>query len=174
MRKFTVQDLKENDKLYATFHTNMGDMMVELYWDKVPKTVQNFIDLAQGKDDKKPLYSGTIFHRVIPGFMIQGGDPQGTGIGGPGYKFADEFHPSLRHNAAGILSMANSGPNTNGSQFFITEIPTPHLDNRHSVFGKVIENIELVKQIANVKRDARDKPLHDVVLESVSITNTLV
>lgn len=143
----------------------MGDMTLELYADKAPKTVENFVKLAE-----KGFYNGTIFHRVIPEFMIQGGDPEGTGRGGPGYKFSDEFHPDLRHNAPGVLSMANAGPNTNGSQFFITEIPTPFLDNRHAVFGKVTQNVELVSQIARVKRDRNDRPLHDVVLEEVVIS----
>src|SRR5512147_2549650 len=130
--------------LIATFKTSMGDIVVRLFEDKAPKTVENFVGLATGTKEwtdpktggkvKRPLYNGTLFHRVIPGFMIQGGDPLGSGTGGPGYRFADEFSPDLRHNKAGILSMANSGPNTNGSQFFITLAPTPHLDNRHSVF----------------------------------------
>ncbi len=152
-------------KYTATFKTNMGTMTAELFGDKAPKTVENFVKLAQ-----KGFYNGTIFHRVIPEFMIQGGDPEGTGRGGPGYKFDDEFHPELRHNTPGILSMANAGPNTNGSQFFITEVPTPYLDNRHAVFGKITENLELVSQIARVKRDPRDRPLHDVVIESLEIS----
>ncbi|MEI6805858.1 MAG: peptidylprolyl isomerase [Myxococcaceae bacterium] len=157
--------MTKHKKHTATFKTNMGDMLVELYSDKVPKTVENFVKLAE-----KGFYNGTIFHRVIPDFMIQGGDPEGTGRGGPGYKFADEFHPELKHNAPGILSMANAGPNTNGSQFFITEIPTPFLDNRHAVFGKVIENLELVPKIARVKRDRQDRPLEDIVLLEVVIS----
>jgi peptidyl-prolyl cis-trans isomerase A (cyclophilin A) len=157
----------------------MGNMVAELYWDLVPNTVANFVELAQGKrawrDPKTgqtlmtPLYSGTIFHRVIPKFMIQGGDPQGTGRGGPGYRFADEFHPALRHNVPGILSMANAGKNTNGSQFFITEVPTPHLDNRHSVFGKLVKGIELVEKMARLPQNARNKPTQDIVLKQVSI-----
>jgi cyclophilin family peptidyl-prolyl cis-trans isomerase len=123
----------------ATFHTERGDFVVELFADRVPKTVNNFVFLA-----RDGFYDGVTFHRVIRGFMAQGGDPTGRGTGGPGYKFADEFHPALRHNAAGILSMANAGPNTNGSQFFITHGPTPHLDNKHSVFGKVIEGLDVV------------------------------
>lgn len=171
--------LNPGDKLYATFRTSMGDMVAELEWEKAPKTVENFVGLAEGTKEwtnprtreksKTPFYNGTVFHRVIPEFMIQGGDPLGTGIGGPGYNFADEFHPSLRHNAPGILSMANAGPHTNGSQFFITEVPTPFLDNRHSVFGKIIQNLELVGQIARVQRDSRDKPLQDVVIEQIII-----
>ena len=121
---------------------SMGVLKIKLHADKTPKTVQNFIDLS-----KSGFYDGVIFHRVIPGFMAQSGDPDGTGTGGPGYTFEDEFHPSLTHDSAGILSMANRGPNTNGSQFFITYAPTPHLDNAHSVFGKVVEGMELIEAI---------------------------
>ena len=120
----------------------LGVVKIKLHADKTPKTVQNFIDLS-----KSGFYDGVIFHRVIPGFMAQSGDPDGTGTGGPGYTFEDEFHPSLTHDSAGILSMANRGPNTNGSQFFITYAPTPHLDNAHSVFGKVVEGMELIEAI---------------------------
>jgi len=121
---------------------SMGVVKILLHADKTPKTVQNFIDLS-----KSGFYDGVIFHRVIPGFMAQSGDPDGTGTGGPGYTFEDEFHPSLTHDSAGILSMANRGPNTNGSQFFITYAPTPHLDNAHTVFGKVVEGMELIEAI---------------------------
>ena len=121
---------------------NMGKVKIELYPDKTPKTVQNFVDLSNSG-----FYDGVIFHRVIPGFMAQTGDPDGTGTGGPGYTFEDEFHPSLSHDSAGILSMANRGPDTNGSQFFITYGPTPHLDNMHSVFGKVVEGQDLIEAI---------------------------
>jgi len=121
---------------------NMGKVKIELYADKTPKTVQNFVDLSNSG-----FYDGIIFHRVIPGFMAQTGDPDGTGTGGPGYTFEDEFHPSLSHDSAGILSMANRGPDTNGSQFFITYGPTPHLDNMHSVFGKVVEGQDLIEAI---------------------------
>ncbi|MBL92159.1 MAG: peptidyl-prolyl cis-trans isomerase [Myxococcales bacterium] len=170
--------LKQGDKLLANFETSMGTITIEMYWELVPNTVANFVDLAKGEKEwrspttgqmvKKPLYDGTIFHRVIPNFMIQGGDPKGTGSGGPGFVFADEFHPTLRHNTPGILSMANRGPNTNGSQFFITEGPTPHLDRRHSVFGKVVSGLPLVGQIARVKTSSRNKPATDVVLKKVS------
>jgi peptidyl-prolyl cis-trans isomerase A (cyclophilin A) len=166
--------------LYATFKTNMGDIVVQLFDDKAPKTVANFVGLATGTKEwtdpktgekvKRPLYNGTIFHRVIPGFMIQGGDPLGNGTGGPGYRFEDEFSPELRHNKAGILSMANAGPNTNGSQFFITHQATPQLDGRHSVFGEVVKGQEVVVAIANVPRDARDRPTKDVVLKEIVIS----
>ncbi|TVQ95565.1 MAG: peptidylprolyl isomerase [Deltaproteobacteria bacterium] len=164
--------------LHVTFKTSLGSMTARLFEDKVPNTIDNFVGLATGAKDytdprtgqpgSGPYYDGTIFHRVIPNFMVQAGDPTGTGTGGPGYRFADEFHPELRHDRPGILSMANAGPNTNGSQFFITEVPTPHLDNRHSVFGVVVEGVELVSQITGVPRDPRDRPREDVVLESVT------
>ena len=166
--------------LYATFKTSMGDIVVQLFEDKAPKTVANFVGLASGTREwsdpktgekvKKPLYNGTIFHRVIPGFMIQGGDPLGSGMGGPGYRFEDEFHPDLRHTKGGVLSMANAGPNSNGSQFFITLAPTLHLDNKHSVFGEVVKGQEVLVAIGNAPRDARDRPIKDVVLKEVVIT----
>ncbi len=126
----------------ATFHTDKGDFVVELYADRAPKTVNNFVFLA-----REGFYNGVTFHRVIRDFMAQGGDPTGTGSGGPGYRFGDEFHPALRHDSPGILSMANAGPNTNGSQFFITHRATPHLDNKHSVFGKVVKGMDIVLAI---------------------------
>lgn len=173
--------LKAGDKLVAEFETNQGVIKAELFWELAPNTNSNFVDLATGKREwvhpltqeksSKPLYDNTIFHRVIKGFMIQGGDPAGSGMGGPGYKFKDEFHPSLRHNKKGILSMANSGPNSNGSQFFITEGPTPHLDNMHSVFGEVndTESLEVISKIASVPKGAHDKPLTDVVIKTIKI-----
>jgi len=166
--------------LYATLKTSMGDIVIQLHEDRAPKTVDNFVGLASGTKEwtdtktgekmKKPLYNGTIFHRVIPGFMIQGGDPLGNGMGGPGYRFADEFHPDLRHTKGGVLSMANAGPNTNGSQFFITLAPTLHLDGRHSVFGEVVKGQEVVVAIGNTPRDPRDRPLKEVVIKEIVIS----
>ena len=148
----------------AKFETSKGDFKIELFEDKAPITTKNFIDLVN-----KKFYDGLIFHRVIDGFMIQGGDPSGNGTGGPGYKIADEFHPDLKHDAPGILSMANAGPNTGGSQFFITLAPTPHLDKKHAVFGKVIAGLDVVKTIGKVKTGANDKPVEDVVIKKITI-----
>jgi peptidyl-prolyl cis-trans isomerase A (cyclophilin A) len=164
---------------YAQFKTTLGTFTVKLYDQEAPRTVENFVGLAEGTKEwmdprtnqkvSKPYYHGVIFHRVIDGFMIQGGDPLGQGIGGPGYTFADEFHPKLRHNKAGILSMANRGPNTNGGQFFITLGPTPHLDDRHSVFGEVVEGMDVVQKIGSTPTNDRDRPATDIVIESVKI-----
>ena len=174
----SAQEKKE--PLYATIKTSMGDIVLHLFDDKAPKTVANFVDLATGKKEwidpktgqrtNRPLYNGTIFHRVIPDFMIQGGDPLGNGTGGPGYRFEDEFNPELRHSKAGILSMANAGPNTNGSQFFITVKPTPWLDGRHTVFGEVVKGQEVVTAIVNTPRGPNDKPVKDVVIKEIVIT----
>ena len=173
--------LKESSlaELYARFVTSEGPFTVRLFDQEAPNTVANFVGLAEGtkewtdpRTNKKvtqPYYDGIVFHRIIDGFMIQGGDPLGQGIGGPGYKFADEFHPSLRHSKAGILSMANSGPNTNGGQFFITLGPTPHLDNRHSVFGEVVEGMEIVKKIGSAKTGRGDRPVKDIVIETITV-----
>ena len=149
---------------YAHFETSMGNFTIELFEQQTPNTVGNFVTLVE-----KKFYDGVIFHRVIDGFMIQGGDPTGTGRGGPGYQFADEFHPQLKHTSEGTLSMANAGPNTNGSQFFITLGPTPHLDNRHSVFGKVVEGMDVVRKIGKTPTKAGDRPATDVVMNSVRI-----
>ncbi|MGB7949177.1 MAG: peptidylprolyl isomerase [Candidatus Binatia bacterium] len=166
--------------VYATLKTSMGDIVIHLFEEKAPKTVSNFVDLASGTKEwtdpktgakvKRKLYNGTIFHRVIPGFMIQGGDPLGNGTGGPGYRFEDEFNSDLKHSKPGILSMANAGPNTNGSQFFIIQKATPWLDGKHSVFGEVVKGQNVVDAIVNVPRDFRDRPLKDVVLQEVIIS----
>ena len=147
--------------------TSKGTIEAELFAKEVPKTVENFVTLT-----KKGFYDGIIFHRVIPGFMVQTGDPTGTGRGGPGYKFEDEFSPSLRHDKAGILSMANSGPNTNGSQFFITDAPTPWLDGKHSVFGRVTKGLEIVSGIARAPRDSQDKPLSPIAMTKVTVLDS--
>ena len=164
---------------YAILETSQGNIVCRLFEKEAPQTVANFIGLAEGtkeftdpktgKKTKRPFFDGLAFHRVIPSFMIQGGCPLGTGTGGPGYKFADEFHPSLRHDRPGKLSMANSGPGTNGSQFFVTVAATPWLDNRHSIFGEVIEGQEIATKISEVPRDSSDRPRTPVVLEHVRI-----
>jgi peptidyl-prolyl cis-trans isomerase A (cyclophilin A) len=169
-----------SNDLTATLRTNQGTVVLRLFPDHAPKTVQNFVELAEGsrewtdpttgKASTGKLYDGTVFHRVIPRFMIQGGDPLGTGTGGPGYKFADEFHPDLSFNRPFLLAMANAGPGTNGSQFFITTAPTPHLNGRHTIFGEVIEGSEIVQDISNVKTGRNDRPVQDVVIESVEIS----
>ena len=147
----------------ATITTNKGTFAIELFEDRAPITTGNFADLAG-----KGFYDGLVFHRVIAGFMIQGGDPKGTGTGGPGYQIRDEFHSELRHDAEGVLSMANAGPNTGGSQFFITLAATPWLDGRHAVFGKVTSGMDVVRGIGAVQTDARDRPVEPVVLERVT------
>ena len=150
---------------YARFETSMGNFTVELFDQQAPNTVANFIKLTE-----KNFYDGVIFHRVIDRFMIQGGDPTGTGRGGPGYTFADEIHPQLKHNSEGILSMANAGPNTNGSQFFITLAPTPQLDGHHTVFGKVSEGMDVLRNIGTTKTSKPgDRPVVDVVMNKVTI-----
>ncbi len=165
--------------MFATITTNHGEIRCELYADQVPNTVANFVGLAtaqktyldpqSGQPMRSNFYDGLTFHRIIPNFMIQGGDPVGNGTGGPGYRFEDEFQPTLRHDRPGILSMANAGPGTNGSQFFITEVPTPHLDNRHSVFG-ACGPVETILAIARVPTGAGNRPLQPVVMESVRIS----
>ncbi|WP_128476332.1 peptidylprolyl isomerase [Halorussus pelagicus] len=178
------------DDLTATLYTTHGDIEVRLFDERAPKTVENFVNLAThdpaANDDPAPetptwkdpesgevrgdaLYNDVPFHRIIEDFMIQGGDPTGTGRGGPGYEFEDEFHDELRHDGAGVLSMANSGPDTNGSQFFITLEAQPHLDDRHAVFGEVIDGMDVVEEIGDVSTDRNDSPNEDVTLERVEI-----
>ena len=165
--------------LTATLNTNQGAIKVQLFPDQAPKTVRNFVELAEGArkwtdprtgaETSDKLYDGTIFHRVIADFMIQGGDPLGTGTGGPGYKFGDEIHHDLAFTRPYLLAMANAGPGTNGSQFFITVVPTPWLNGKHTIFGEVIEGADIVQGISQAKTDRRDRPAQDVVLESVVI-----
>jgi len=163
------------DGLYAKMTTNHGAMTIKLYEEQAPMTVANFVGLAEGTKENKakakgvPYYDGIVFHRVIKDFMIQGGDPDGIGTGGPGYDFEDEFDETLTHDGKGVLSMANAGPGTNGSQFFITEVATPWLDGRHTVFGKVIEGLEVIDSIANVEKTRDDKPVVPVLIEKVEI-----
>jgi peptidyl-prolyl cis-trans isomerase A (cyclophilin A) len=171
---------REATMTLAHFTTSEGNFTVRLFDTETPKTVANFVALAEGtrewtdprtrRNEKKPLYNGTIFHRVIDSFMIQGGDPLGNGTGGPGYKFADEFHPKLRHDKPGVLSMANSGANTNGSQFFITLVPTPWLDNKHSVFGEIVEGMDVVQKIGSTPTSKPgDRPIKPITIEAITI-----
>jgi cyclophilin family peptidyl-prolyl cis-trans isomerase len=163
---------EEVNGLSAVFKTTLGEFEIELYHKDAPETVWNFVNLAEGRqktNKEGPFYNGIIFHRVIRGFMIQGGDPEGSGRGGPGYRFEDEFRPNLKHSSEGILSMANAGPGTNGSQFFITLGPTPHLDNRHTVFGKVTKGMDIVKKIGDTPTGAMDRPRTDVVINELVI-----
>lgn len=165
--------------LTATLQTTHGDIEINLFDERAPRTVENFVGLATGEREwehpetgetvDEPLYEDVLFHRIIDDFMIQTGDPTGTGRGGPGYTFDDEFHPELRHDSAGTVSMANRGPNTNGSQFFITLGPQPHLDDKHAVFGEVIDGMDVVEEIANVETDRSDKPKTPVKIESVDV-----
>jgi peptidyl-prolyl cis-trans isomerase A (cyclophilin A) len=165
--------------LTATLNTSQGPIKVRLFPDQAPKTVRNFVELAEGSrkwtdprsgaQTSDPLYNGTIFHRVIPDFMVQGGDPLGTGTGGPGYKFGDEIHPDLAFDRPFLLAMANAGPGTNGSQFFITVVPTPWLTGKHTIFGEVVEGADIVQAITQTATDRRDRPTQDIVLESVVI-----
>jgi peptidyl-prolyl cis-trans isomerase A (cyclophilin A) len=167
------------EDLTATLRTTMGTIVLRLFPDRAPKTVQNFVGLAEGtiewtdprtgRRTSDPLYNGTIFHRVIDKFMLQGGDPLGNGRGGPGYEFEDEVHADLRFDRPHLLAMANAGPGTNGSQFFITVVPTPHLNGRHTIFGEVIEGADVVDAIAKTETDRSDRPVKDVVVESVTI-----
>lgn len=160
---------KPNEQMIATIKTSLGDIRIQLFPDKAPKTVANFVGLADGTKTGKPFYNGTIFHRIIKDFMIQGGDPLGNGTGGPGYQFTDEFDSSLSFDEPGILAMANSGPNTNGSQFFITTVPTSWLNGKHTIFGKVTAGMETVTKIENTKTGANDKPVTPVTIQSIEI-----
>lgn len=175
----SVQSAWAKDKT-AVIETSLGSITVKLFSDKAPKTVQNFVQLATGKKEwkdpssgkamkNKPLYDGTIFHRVIPKFMIQGGDPLGMGFGGPGYQFEDEVKPTDQFDHPGILAMANSGPNTNGSQFFITVENTPWLNGRHTIFGEVVKGMDVVKKISEAPRDAQDKPLTPIQIKKIKV-----
>src|SRR5499427_1253741 len=167
------------ETLTATLSTTQGSVTVRLFPDHAPKTVRNFVELAEGGREwtdpqtrartKDKLYDGTIFHRVIAGFMIQGGDPLGTGTGGPGYEFADEIHPDLQFDRPYLLAMANAGPGTNGSQFFITTVPTPHLNGKHTIFGEVVQGADVVDLISRVKTGSQDRPVEDVTVDSVTI-----
>jgi len=176
----TIEPLAHKGRVFADLVTNHGTIAIELFNDKAPRTVANFVGLAEGKidwlnpwtkkkEEGKPYYNGLTFHRVIPGFMIQGGCPEGSGRGGPGYNHADEFHPGARHDGPGVLSMANAGPNTNGSQFFITCDATPHLDMKHTVFGKVTSGLDIVYKIAAQPRDRSDKPNQACKIDTVTI-----
>jgi peptidyl-prolyl cis-trans isomerase A (cyclophilin A) len=165
----------------ATFHTNRGSFTVRLIPDHAPKTIENFVGLATGSkrwtdprdgaEKQEPLYPGTIFHRVISGFMVQGGDPTGTGRGGPGYEFEDEVSGGPSFDRPGLLAMANAGPDTNGSQFFVTVAPTPWLDGRHTIFGEVTEGYDVIEAIAGVATGAQDRPVDDVVIDRIEITD---
>jgi len=178
----TVRVTTDISTATATLHTNRGDIKIALFGNHAPKTVANFVGLAQGTKEystqnasggsEGPFYDGSIFHRVIRGFMIQGGDPTGTGRGGPGYRFADEFHPELQFNRPYLLAMANAGPGTNGSQFFITAGPTPHLNRKHTIFGEVVdaESQQVVDAIEKTTTDGMDRPDDDVVIESITIS----
>jgi peptidyl-prolyl cis-trans isomerase A (cyclophilin A) len=167
------------DELIATLRTTLGSVVIRLFPRQAPQTVENFVGLAEGtkqwtdpqsgRKSATPLYNGTIFHRVIDGFMIQGGDPLGTGTGGPGYNFGDEFDPSLRFDRPYLLAMANAGPGTNGSQFFVTVSPQPHLNDRHTIFGEVIDGRDVVDRISAAETDRRDRPVKEIVIDSVTI-----
>ena len=178
---WTARALAGKD-IYATIKTSQGDIVAKLYSKDAPKTVSNFVGLASGEKEwthpgthatlKAPLYRGTIFHRVIDGFMVQAGDPLGTGTGDPGYRFEDEFASGKKFDKVGLLAMANAGPNTNGSQFFITTSTPHYLDNRHTIFGEVVKGYDVVEKISRVERDGSDKPKVDVVLTDVTLSDS--
>lgn len=177
--KKKTEATKGKKKMFAVFNTNQGTFKIQLFPDKAPKTVENFVGLAKGtkewtdpksgKKEKKPFYDGLTFHRLIPGFMIQGGDPKGDGSGGPGFKFDDEFSPDLKHTKPGFLSMANAGPGTNGSQFFVTVAATPWLDGKHTIFGEVTEGMDVVTKISKLKTGPMDRPVEAVTIKTVKI-----
>lgn len=179
IRPVANENLGLGKGLYAVIDTTLGEMICVLEEEKTPETVKNFVGLATGEKEytdpktgsksTEPFYDGTIFHRIIKNFMVQGGDRLGQGVGGPGYRFKDEFHPSLRHTGPGILSMANAGPNTNGSQFFITLVPTNWLDNKHSVFGHVVKGMEVLTALGAVATGAQDRPKQEVGIKTVRI-----
>lgn len=179
MAKVVEENLGLGKGLYAVFETSLGQMICRLEDEKAPETVKNFVGLATGekeytdpvtgKKSIEPFYDGTIFHRIIKNFMIQGGDRLGQGTGGPGYRFKDEFHPSLRHSGPGILSMANAGPNTNGSQFFITLVPTPWLDGKHAVFGRLVRGEDVLMKIGSVATGSMDRPREEVKITQLKI-----
>ncbi|MBU0550546.1 peptidylprolyl isomerase [Myxococcota bacterium] len=162
-------DLPGTGDIYVEIQTRLGTIKGRLFEDKAPMTVANFVGLMTGAITGKPFYDGIIFHRVIPDFMVQVGCPHGTGTGGPGYHIRDEFHPELRHDKGGIFSMANAGPNTGGSQIFITEVATPWLDNRHAVFGEVVEGLDVIKAMAREPRDSRDRPRTEIRILSTRV-----
>jgi len=172
----------EGGELYVQMKTSLGDIVLRLFSKDAPKAVENFVGLASGEkkwtnpatgeEENKPLYNGTLFHRVIPGFMIQGGDPLGRGTGGPGYRFEDEFQSGRQFDKPGVLAMANAGQNTNGSQFFITVAPTPHLNNRHTIFGEVVAGFEFVQKIANAPRDRADRPQEEIRIIELKLLQT--
>ena len=179
-----MDEARAGTDLYATFDTTEGQIVVKLFPKDAPETVQNFVGLATGEKEwvhpgtrermtGKPLYDGTIFHRCISEFMIQGGDPIGRGTGGPGYRFEDEFQSGKRFDRKGLLAMANAGPNTNGSQFFITVVPTPHLNNRHTIFGEVVQGYEVVDRIANeIPKGPGDRPTNEVRINKLTVSTT--
>jgi peptidyl-prolyl cis-trans isomerase A (cyclophilin A) len=179
MKQVTEEKLGLGKGLYAIFETQKGQMIARLEEEKVPETVKNFVGLATGEKEytdprngqksNEPFYDGTVFHRIIKDFMVQGGDRLGQGTGGPGYRFKDEFHPTLKHTGAGILSMANAGPNTNGSQFFITLVQTSWLDNKHAVFGKLVKGEEVLKALGNIATGPQDRPREEVGIQSLRI-----